>query len=259
MILGLIKMNKTIRKPLMSMISLGYGIYNSITAKDNKGLRVLMYHSIGSEVPGDTLSVYSVSSNTFVSHMDFLEKKFPHKLVSLSLHNDEGIAITFDDGYKDNLTIAAPILLKRNIPFTVFVAPGLITSGDKRYLDKFTLKELSNYPNVTIGAHGYNHVKLTLLDEANILEELTNSKHFLEDLIGMPVDTMSYPHGGTNKKIEDLVKHTGYLLAASSKAGLNSSNLNPYSLKRTDIWTDDSVWDLKCKLKGDYDWLTRFT
>ncbi len=252
-------MNKMIRKPLMTMLSLGYGINNTITAAENKGLRVLMYHSIGSKVPGDTLSLYSVSSDTFEKHMNLLVKEFPSKTVPLSVHNDEGIAITFDDGYKDNLTIAAPLLLERNIPFTVFVAPSLITSGDKRYLDKFTLKELSHYPNVTIGAHGYNHIKLTELDENMILKELSDSKHFLEDIIGMPVNTMSYPHGGRNKRIEELVKYAGYHLAASSNAGFNTSDLNPYCLKRTDIWTDDSVWDFRSKLRGDYDWLARFT
>jgi peptidoglycan/xylan/chitin deacetylase (PgdA/CDA1 family) len=243
----------------MTLFSLSYGIYNAITTKNDKGLRILMYHSIGSEVPGDTLSLYSISPDRFSKQMDLLKKKYTNKLVSLSLQNREGIAITFDDGYKDNLTIAAPLLSIRNIPFTVFVAPRLITCGDKRYLDKYTLKELSCYPNVTIGAHGFNHIKLTDLDENKILKELYDSKHFLEDIIGMPVCTMSYPHGGRSDRIEELVKHAGYHLAASSKAGLNYSEFNPFCLKRTDIWTDDSLWDFRSKLRGDYDWLTRLT
>ena len=38
-------------------------------------------------------------------------------------------AITFDDGYRDNLEIAAPILKRRGLPATLFVASGFIDGG----------------------------------------------------------------------------------------------------------------------------------
>lgn len=51
----------------------------------------------------------------------FQEKKFSNK----------EIVITFDDGYKNNLTVAAPILQSFNLPFTVFVSAGHIESGNR--------------------------------------------------------------------------------------------------------------------------------
>ena len=36
------------------------------------------------------------------------------------------IAVSFDDGYADNLTIAAPILKKNEVPATFFVVAGLL-------------------------------------------------------------------------------------------------------------------------------------
>ena len=39
------------------------------------------------------------------------------------------VCITFDDGYADNLTLAAPILARYEVPATVFVAPGFLNGG----------------------------------------------------------------------------------------------------------------------------------
>lgn len=43
------------------------------------------------------------------------------RLESLNNYKRKFIAITFDDGYKDNLTLAYPIFKKYNVPFTVYI------------------------------------------------------------------------------------------------------------------------------------------
>jgi peptidoglycan/xylan/chitin deacetylase (PgdA/CDA1 family) len=37
------------------------------------------------------------------------------------------VAVTFDDGYRDNLTLAAPLLRRMRIPATCFLVPGILS------------------------------------------------------------------------------------------------------------------------------------
>jgi peptidoglycan/xylan/chitin deacetylase (PgdA/CDA1 family) len=46
------------------------------------------------------------------------------------------IVITFDDGYLDNLTVAAPILGKYKLPATLFLPTGQIDRGETQWIDE---------------------------------------------------------------------------------------------------------------------------
>jgi peptidoglycan/xylan/chitin deacetylase (PgdA/CDA1 family) len=92
---------------------------------------VLMYHRVLSDsiVEKDVspLSGLAISETLFKKQMNYLKKKY--KIVSmdqmaehlLSPSKEFVVAITFDDGYKDNLTHALPILELYNIPATIYI------------------------------------------------------------------------------------------------------------------------------------------
>jgi peptidoglycan/xylan/chitin deacetylase (PgdA/CDA1 family) len=50
-----------------------------------------------------------------------------------------GLAITFDDGYRDTLTHAAPILARHGLPATVFLATGFIGGGEVPWVDRLAV------------------------------------------------------------------------------------------------------------------------
>ncbi|MBT5956285.1 MAG: hypothetical protein HOG97_05935, partial [Candidatus Marinimicrobia bacterium] len=82
-----------------------------------QGLRVLMYHSIGSCTHGDNLGLNTVSVARFIQDLDIIETINSVGLTQMLIPQTElSIAITFDDGYADNLYVAAPLLVERNIP-----------------------------------------------------------------------------------------------------------------------------------------------
>jgi peptidoglycan/xylan/chitin deacetylase (PgdA/CDA1 family) len=164
------------------------------------------------------------------------------------------LSITFDDGYADNLYLAAPLLIERNIPFAVFVTPRFIIEKTKYFLSKPELKELSLLPGVTIGAHGNTHCNLTKCNDKELFSELTYSRSYLEDLLGKTISSMAYPFGAANKRVKDAVEECGYRFAACSYFDINQENTNPLMVNRSVVLNADSNLTLREKIEGDWDW-----
>lgn len=224
------------------------------------GRRVLMYHSIDA-TNGTGDDTYAISKDKFTRHVNYLtNKNNKQKLRIVPLESSEptGISITFDDGYSDTLTVAANLLCEHDLSFSVFVTGKNIESGDSNYLNKKQLTELSQLPNVTIGGHGYSHLRLADLSTEQIRKELRQSKEFLENLTGRTVDTMSYPHGSYNAYVLKIAEELGYKFAATSNWGVYKVGSKPLEIPRIDIWSYDDEKILRQKLSGKWDWLKRF-
>lgn len=96
-----------------------------------KGVCILLYHRVAEENSDPQL--LCVKPYNFDRQMDYLSrhyrlitlKKLQENLVNGCIP-DMAVVVTFDDGYADNLTNALPILLKYEIPATIFVATGYL-------------------------------------------------------------------------------------------------------------------------------------
>jgi peptidoglycan/xylan/chitin deacetylase (PgdA/CDA1 family) len=217
-----------------------------------------MYHAVGTPVPGDSLGLYNIAPERFESHMRILAARHrdsiePLGTVSLKASRP-GIILTFDDGYLDNLTRAYPVLSLLGIPFTVFVTTAPVIAKESGYLGVKELRELDALDGVTIGAHGATHVPLAECGDRRLKEELAGSKACLEDLLGHPVDSLSYPHGSVNRRVRDAAEQAGFRIGATSRFDINPPGRDPLLLCRTDIWAGDSDGVFVEKLAGDWDW-----
>ncbi|MDA8094309.1 MAG: polysaccharide deacetylase family protein [Betaproteobacteria bacterium] len=224
------------------------------------GFRVLMYHAVGSRISEDHLGIYTIAPTLFRAHVAALVAYPGMRLTGLReglVGEGLRIAITFDDGYKDNLHVAAPLLLDHGIPFTVFISTEFVRNRDANYLSPEEVRELGALPGVTLGAHGATHVPLTQCGDEALRHELVASRGYLEDLLGKPVTVMSYPHGAVNRRVRDAVASSGYTLAACSRFDINAPGRDPLLLCRTDILGIDSVRVFRQKLHGDWDWYRR--
>lgn len=111
---------------------------------------VLIYHKVGDGSAGAPDGTWragferGVSKHRFENHMRFIrEVMHPIPLMELAerVRNGEqpppgSIAVTFDDGYRDNFTRACPILMKHGIPATIFVATAFIESSEVFWWDR---------------------------------------------------------------------------------------------------------------------------
>lgn len=142
---------------------------------------ILIYHRVA-DLSSDP-QLLGVSPKHFEQQMDYLSENYhPVSLVDLLklLENpgkmpDRCVAVTFDDGYADNLWFAKPILIKYHIPSTVFITTSMIGSDREFWwddLERIILipADLPDTLNLKIGKKNYHW----LLTEDN---EKTNSQN----------------------------------------------------------------------------------
>lgn len=222
------------------------------------GLRILMYHAVGSPVYGDERGIFSTAPDLFEAHMTALVQHGAASTVPVTadrtVEPSLRVAITFDDGYRDNLKAAAPILDSHGFPYAVFVISEFVRKNTASFLSEMELRELSSRPGVTIGAHGANHVSLTRCDDRTLANELVSSKRYLEDIVGKPVTTLAYPHGSVNRRVRDAAEKAGYSMGFTSHFDINAPERDPLLLGRTTVLGTDDVRVFRQKLHGDWDW-----
>ena len=209
---------------------------------------VLVYHTISS--PREPmLADVDVSPERFEQQLRWLARW--RRVVPLieTLSPDNGrrlVAITFDDGYRDNLTVALPLLEKYSQPATLFVSAGFI--GREGYLSEDDLREISRHPLITIGAHGlwHRHFNLLPADEARL--EMVESRRILERITGNKIDLMAWPYGECDRRLEQLSAECGYHASWSVWKGMNS----PHSRWRVPVGRRDNMARFVIKALGFY-------
>src|SRR2546426_811576 len=183
---------------------------------------VLVYHSISSPLE-PMPSEIDISPERFAQQLRWLSRRRDVVPLDATLSGREKqrrVAITFDDGFRDNLTVALPLLEKFGLPMTLFVTAGFV--DQEEYLSEEELCEISKHPLITIGAHGlwHRHFNRLAMDEARF--ELVESRHLLEEIIGKKVDLMAWPFGECDAGLEELSAECGYRAAWSVWKGSNS-------------------------------------
>ncbi|MDP2358462.1 MAG: polysaccharide deacetylase family protein [Beijerinckiaceae bacterium] len=101
---------------------------------------ILMFHNVRpatprAYAPNQPLEVTPEFLETTIELLRRLEYEIipVGDLVTRLSRNDGGrfAAVTFDDGYRDNLEVAAPILKRHAIPYTIYVTTGFVNRNSR--------------------------------------------------------------------------------------------------------------------------------
>jgi peptidoglycan/xylan/chitin deacetylase (PgdA/CDA1 family) len=234
----------------------------SFFGKNKKGAIILTYHSVG-DISDKSYSKYSVSLKNFEEQIRYLISN--NKIISLEklvtdIKNevnlsDGSVAITFDDGFKNNYLFAYPILKKYNLPSTIFLATGYIESEKKwEGFEMLTWKDVSTMSKngVSLGAHTHTHPKLTDLPYPAAAKEIMDSKKIIESKVGEKVKFFSYPFGSKDcfdNKIKELLKINEFEGAVTTIYGKNFNGSDIFELKRIAV-LNGPLWMFKYNVSG---------
>jgi hypothetical protein len=235
-----------------------------------------MYHRISSAPESGVHPYFRVNTSTaaFDAQLHYLKANGYSALTvdqaaSLLSRPQEGIAkhvvITFDDGYRDFYTDAMPLLQKYGFTATVFLPTGYIDHRRQAFkrVDCLTWAEVRELHacGVQFGSHTVTHPQLANLERQQIRQELARSKAQIEDHLGQPVRSFSYPfqfpetHETFISFLHEALEDAGYGNGVSTIVGTACCTDNPFFLKRLPVNNDDDISLFRWKLQGGYDWI----
>lgn len=154
----------------------------------NNGLTVLMYHKT---IDTGNTDLLTVTRSQLEEHFKFLVSE-GYNCVSLSEiidHISTGVPLknkplilTFDDGYKNNLTVLYPLLQQYNLKAVIFLVPGYIEKAEANGKEYMTVKEIqSMHPGIVeFGLHTFDHKSYNSLTLDEIEQDVVKTKKWLE-------------------------------------------------------------------------------
>jgi peptidoglycan/xylan/chitin deacetylase (PgdA/CDA1 family) len=158
---------------------------------------------------------------------------------------DRHLAITFDDGYRDNFENAVPILTQLSLPATFFIVSQWIDSDVVPWWDlehgvRYPWMRWDHVRSLTrlgfhVGAHTRTHVDLGTVTGATAHEEIRGGRVDLEQRLGQAADLFAYPYGGRRNMADEnrtLVKAAGFRCCCSCFGGVTGRGADPFQVPR---------------------------
>jgi peptidoglycan/xylan/chitin deacetylase (PgdA/CDA1 family) len=225
-----------------------------------------MYHLVSPDrIQG--FDKYTVAPKKFAAQMRWLART-GYTSITLDMLLDarsgngalppKPVVITFDDGYRDCIDHALPILRKWGAKAIFYLVAGRI-GGTSDWLAKDRgvelplldwsaaqrLKELG----VECGSHGMTHPHLAEVSPEACRYELTESRRLLGQRLGYDVKHLAFPHGSYSPDVQRAAHEAGYRSCCSVQIGLSGADDDLLALHRVLVHGQDTLLDFICRLR----------
>ena len=245
--------------------------------RGNRGkcVPILRYHSISDHLFGYSHPYYQINTSPgiFVQQMKWLRNAGYR---TLNLHDlpalfesgedlSSRFVVTFDGGLRDMLTEGWPVMHQCGFSATVFLTTGRIRTSSLRfegadYLTWQDVRELHSQ-GISFGSRTVSHPDLRSLEPDELDYELGYSKETIEQNLGVPVRSFSYPFSFPEEDkhftryLSDALQNHGFEIGVSNVIGRAYPGNRSFFLPRLPVnsWDDSNL--LAVKMNGGYDWM----
>ncbi len=175
---------------------------------------VLAYHRVlpdSADASGIEPGMY-VRASTFARHLEWLAARFRVGTLGDLFDDPPGsdhrptVALTFDDGWLDNLTVAWPLLQQAHLRATIFLVRDWVVSGvngEGEFMRPLDVAQLSG-EGMEFGAHTSTHPRLDRLDRPQIVTEMTESRAAVKGWTRRRCRFFAFPYGAFNQDALDV-------------------------------------------------------
>ena len=222
---------------------------------------ILMYHSIA-DAPGPT----SIAPEIFAAQMQAIaEADIP--VISLddmlAARNGQrelapySIIITFDDGFRDFLQNAQPVLAHHGFGAMVYLPSGQVGRDEswvgaheppRQLMSWHEIRRLST-DGVAFGSHTVTHPDLTELSDEVLEAELARSRDDIQAHVGMPVRHFAPPYGLAGMREQRVIAQI-YKTSVGTRLGWATLGGQLYDLPRLEMFYFRDIERWKTHLRG---------
>ena len=241
-----------IKKDIKSLMGRTAGACGLLARDFSSKMVIVTFHRVNDRLDLDGITCNSTTFETFCRYFrsHFTVVPLSEQIAGIRARRNMGgtLSITFDDGYRDNAEVAAPILQRLGLAATFFVVTGFIGTEytppwdahlvySPRWMDWNQLRTLRDQ-GFEIGAHTDQHIDLGVEESDSIRVDLARCRTKLQHELGIAAGPFAYPFGGRSNirpSAVELVREAGFECCLSSCGGVNVPTADPFQLNRINV------------------------
>jgi peptidoglycan/xylan/chitin deacetylase (PgdA/CDA1 family) len=232
-------------------------------------LPILCYHNVATAPTDAPFKLLYVNPDRFERQLWTLRR-----LGLRGVSTSEGIArlrnstsrgyvvLTFDDGYADTLTTAAPLIKRYGFGATCYVVSGAVGTynrWDADYLRErkplMSREQLDQWlaAGLEVGSHSLSHQRLHELPQDVARYEISESRTALRSMLGVAIEHFAYPFGHSTAGIVELVRRAGYSSAVTVLPGVARASDDQLRLPRILVNGERGLWNFLLHVATPYE------